>query len=121
LNGTGLAVAIGAAGRVNALDVIDVSDPSKTNVLNNRVTLAQTPLGVALANGLAFVADGSGGLAIVNYISTDVKGVAPKITISSNAVDIDSQKSGTQVTEGTVLTIHPAASDDVQVRNIELL
>ena len=121
LNGTGLAVAIGAAGRVNAIDTIDVSDPTNTNKLNNRTVLPQTPLDVALANGFAFVADGSAGLMVVNYDGVDVKGVPPSISIASNAVDISPATAGVQVAEGTVLTIHPTASDDVQVRNIQLL
>src|SRR6185312_3672261 len=77
--------------------------------------------GVALADGFAFVADGSGGLKVVNFAGIDVKGVPPTISITSNAVDIDSGTPGTQVPEGMILAIHPTASDDVQLRNIELL
>ena len=47
---------------------------------------------------------------IVNYAGIDVKGVAPSISISTNASDVDAGTPGIQVVEGTVLQIHPTAA-----------
>ena len=121
LNGSGLGIAVGTPGRVNALDVIDVSDPSDTSKFITRVALPNAPNGIALANGIAFVADGISGLQIVNYLGFDTKGVAPTVTVKLDAVDVDAVKPGIQVIEGSTLHITPTVTDDVQVRNVELL
>ncbi|WP_374476423.1 Ig-like domain-containing protein [Zoogloea sp.] len=123
-NGSGLAVAVGRPGGVfgtNVLDVVNVSDPTKTDNFVTRYNLPAAPKDVAIANGLAFVADGTGGLQIVNYASFDTKGKAPTVTVSLDAVDADPATAGIQVLEGRTLTVRPTVTDDVQVRNVELL
>ena len=126
LNGSGLALAVsplaGPRGQpVNGLDIIDVTDPTDTSKFVTRITLPATPRDVAIANGIAFVADGTAGLQVVNYLGFDTKGVAPKITIALDAADADTAKPGIQVVEGSTVRISPAVTDDVQVRNVELL
>ena len=126
LNGSGLGLALttlqGPQGRpVNALDVVDVLDPSDTGKLNARIILPSAPNDVAIANGIAFVADGSAGLQIVNYLGFDTKGVAPTVSIRTDAVDVDPAAAGFQVVEGTTIHVTPTVTDDVQVRNVELL
>src|SRR5207237_6939338 len=79
------------------------------------------PLGVTIASGIAFVADSSAGLQVINYLPFDNQGVAPVATITAAATDLDPVAPGIQVAEGSVLAIKAAVSDDVQVRNVELL
>ncbi|MBX3670121.1 MAG: choice-of-anchor D domain-containing protein [Rhodocyclaceae bacterium] len=125
LNGSGLGVAVGSSsfvfGAFRALDLLNVSDPTNTNNLVTRIDLPQVPFDVALANGLAFVADGTGGLQIVNYLSFDPNGVAPVVSINVSAIDVDPVAPGIQVLEGSTVHVLPLVSDDVQVRNVELL
>ena len=121
LNGSGLGIAVGQPGRVNALDVVDVSAPADTGKFVSRTILPGAPQDVALANGIAFVADGTSGLQVVNYLGFDTKGVAPTLTIALDAVDADTAKPGIQVVEGQTIHITPTVGDDVQVRSVELI
>ncbi|MDO9173659.1 MAG: hypothetical protein Q7V62_02570, partial [Actinomycetota bacterium] len=68
-----------------------------------------------------FVADGSGGLQIVNYVAFDTQGVAPVVSIVVDGVDADPATPGVQVLEGRSLRVLPTITDDVQLRNVELL
>uniref|UniRef100_UPI003CF3B8E5 Ig-like domain-containing protein n=1 Tax=Massilia sp. TSP1-1-2 TaxID=2804649 RepID=UPI003CF3B8E5 len=121
-NGSGLAVSVGAInGAGNMVHVMDVSDPSRTDRFLTQYLLPGAPRDLALANGLAFVADGSGGLQIVNYAAFDTKGVAPTVSITVDTVDVDPATPGIQVLEGRTVSVRPTIADDVQVRNIELL
>lgn len=106
---------------IYAVDVLNGSDPTNTGAFVTRINLPAAPKDLVLANGLAFVADGSGGLQIVNYAAFDNKGVKPTATISVSAVDADSNTDGVQVLEGRSLRVTPVVADDVQVRNVELL
>jgi hypothetical protein len=116
LNGSGLGVLA-----PDGNSFVEVYDTSNPNVTANR--LLQIPLSggarnVAISRGIAYVADGAG-LEVVNYLPFDNKGVAPQITISTSvpSVDINSLK----VLEGTTVPVRADASDDVQVRDVELL
>ncbi|HRF04578.1 Ig-like domain-containing protein, partial [Accumulibacter sp.] len=120
-NGSGLAVAVGRPGRTNVLDVLSVLDPSNTANFVTRIDLPAAPKDVVLANGLAFVADGTGGLQIVNYAGFDTKRIAPNVSITANGVDVDPATPGIQVLEGRTVRVVPTVTDDVQVRNVELL
>ena len=121
-NGSGLLISTGSlAGLGFALDVSSTSDPTNTGAFLTRINLPAAPMDLALANGLAFVADGSAGLQIVNYRSFDTGGVAPTVTIALDAVDVDPVTPGVQVLEGRVFHVVPTITDDVQVRNTELL
>jgi hypothetical protein len=68
--------------------------------------------GVAMHNGLVYLADGVAGLQIINIISTDVKGIAPTGTLMADAV-------GGTVTEGGRVHFLADVQDDIQVRNVE--
>ncbi|WP_374090612.1 Ig-like domain-containing protein [Methylomicrobium lacus] len=121
-NGSGLAVSIGnLPGIGNRVQVIDVSDPTDTSAFITQYDLSDAPRDITLANGLAFVADGSGGLQIVNYVGFDTKGIAPNVAISVEGADADPATPGTQVLEGRTVRVIPTISDDVQVRSVELL
>jgi hypothetical protein len=69
---------------------------------------------VSLYNGLAYVADGSRGLQVVNYRAYDTQRVAPTIALSSNV----NLAAGT-AEEGKAMRLTAAVADDVQVRNVE--
>jgi hypothetical protein len=124
-NGSGLTLAAGSSsfvfGAFQALDLMDGSDPTNTGSLITRYTLPAAPRDVTLANGLAFVADGSGGLQIVNYRALDSQGQAPSVAIAVDGIDADPATPGVQVLEGRTVRVLPTVADDVQLRNVELL
>ncbi|SEF48157.1 Ig-like domain (group 3) [Nitrosospira multiformis ATCC 25196] len=107
--------------QIYALDVSSSNDPTNTGSFITRINLPAAPRDVVLANGLAFVADGAAGLQIVNYIGFDTKGVAPTVSIEVDGIDVDPEKAGIQVLEGRTVSVIPTVTDDVQVRNVELL
>ena len=84
-NGSGLALYTGANPGLEAsaqIGLLDLSDPTNTDVV---VTVFNTPgvaRSVAMADGLGFVADDSAGLAILNYLPFDTKGIPPTASIS---------------------------------------
>ncbi len=123
-NGSGLAVLVGVpfATAFNQARVFDVSDPDNTNApLTGAFTLPAAPLDVGIAAGFAFIADGSAGLQVLNYLQLDTGGVPPSVTISTPVADEDPQTEGIQVVEGTTIPIDLRVTDDVQVRRVELL
>ena len=123
-NGSGLAVGVAQVGLVNiqnTLDVLDVSDPTNTAGIVGQFALPAQPRGVALGQGIAYVAADVGGLIVANYVSFDTNGKAPTASITSNVADLDPGLPGLQVLEGTTLTVTPTIADDVQVRNVELI
>ncbi|MCA9051296.1 MAG: Ig-like domain-containing protein, partial [Planctomycetaceae bacterium] len=121
-NGSGLAVSVGSLQGVGVvLHVLDVSDPTNTNGFVTQFALPEIPSSVLISSGIAYVADGTGGLQVVNYRSFDNLGNAPTVTLTTDAVDVDSVTAGVQVQEGTVLHLDAEIIDDVQVRNVELL
>jgi hypothetical protein len=63
-------------------------------------------------NGLAYVADGSAGVQVVNIRPFDSLKIAPNLTLSA-------QSTGGVVTEGTFVPVSALVTDDVQVRNVE--
>jgi hypothetical protein len=124
LNGSGLGVLVGNPGGVfgtNVVDVVTTSDATKTGQQINRYTLPTVPYDVAIGDGIAFVADGTGGLQVVNYRSFDTQGVPPTVTITQPPADQDPNTPGIQVTEGSTITFGATVADDVQVRNAEVL
>ena len=123
-NGSGIALMAGQAtigGTFNGVDVVSLADTSNTYNFITRINLPDAPLSIAIASGIGFVADGASGLQVINYLPFDTKGVAPTVSINSNAADIDPNTPGVQVLEGTTISLSANVSDDVQVRNVELL
>jgi hypothetical protein len=116
LNGSGLGVL--APDGNNFVAIYDTSNPNVTANQLLQIPLSGGARNVAISRGIAYVAD-SAGLEVVNYLPFDNKGVAPQITISTSvpSVDINSLK----VLEGTTVPVRADASDDVQVRDVELL
>jgi membrane-associated phospholipid phosphatase len=122
-NGSGLGImAVGGGRGVSpSLYVLSASDPTKTNQFVTAFPLPQVPLGVTVAAGIAYVADGGGGLEVVNYEPFDGAGIPPTASIDTTALDTDPNTAGVQVTEGSILPIKAIVSDDVQVRDVALL
>jgi hypothetical protein len=88
-----------------------------------RFPFPQPALGVAIGEGIAFIADGSGGLQVLNYLPLDTTGVPPTATITLPASTVVGTGSdgNPEVVEGSTLTIQPTVDSNVQVRNVELL
>src|SRR5262249_37483804 len=125
-NGSGTALLAGTVvvspfAEAPVLDLFDVSDPSNSNSFLTRLALPAEPAGVALASGIAYVADGTGGLQVVNYLPFDTKGQSPTVSISTTVADVDPNTPGVQVLEGASIPVQVSIHDDVQVRSVELL
>ena len=120
INGSDLGILVGSRGQ-NLLTVLDLSDPELTNEQLFSFNLPAAPESVAIAAGIAFVANGDAGLVITNYLSFDSQGISPTITLSSQVTDADPLSPGIQVVEGTSLPIQVDINDDVQLRNTQLI
>jgi hypothetical protein len=123
-NGSGLALVPGRVGRAANVPVVGVADATNLTVTDafiNQFNLPSVPYGAIIASGIGYVANGEAGLVVVNYVPFDTQGRAPTISITSTAVDNDSATPGVQVDEGSVFSIRSTITDDVQVRNVELL
>ncbi len=121
-NGSGLAIAVGRPGGgfgVPVLDVVNIADPSNTGVFLTRFNLSAPPFSLAIGSGIAFVADGSSGLQVVNYRSFDNQGIPPTITLS-NSFAMTSPTNGV-AEEGKLVLVSARTTDDVQVRHVEIL
>jgi len=119
-NGSGLAVAVGTIGFGGGgavLDVLDVSDPINTAGFRTRYAMPTSPLSVAIGSGIAFVADGTAGLQVVNYVSFDNKGISPAISLTTSFTMLNSTNGVAE--EGKLARIAGICSDDVQVRDVE--
>ena len=126
LNGSGLGVLVGIPPRSAtgpALELLNTSDPTSTTTFITLVKLpaSGTPYAVDVASGIAYIADGTGGLEVVNYEAFDTGNQAPKISISSTVTDIAPNTPGFQVAAGSAIPIALNVTDDVQVRNVQLL
>ena len=123
LNGSGIAVLAGTRGfGANEIEVLNSSNPQNTDTFVTAFALPQPGLDVAIGSGLAYVADGTSGLQIVNYLSYDGAGVAPTIvTLSSSVADLDSTMAGVQITEGSAIPLRVSAMDDVQIGRVNLM
>ena len=119
LNGSGLAL---VATENQGVGIYDINDPTNTNNFITQIDTSGFTYDVAIASGIAYIADGSGGLKVINYLPFDAAGEAPtNVNINSLVTDTDPETPGIQVVEGSTLSFTTAVEDDVQVRNVELL
>jgi Bacterial Ig-like domain/LVIVD repeat len=124
VNGSGLALTVGADGfgGPGALDVFYDRDPSSTTQFVTRFALPAPPVDVVIGSGIGFVADGEGGLQVVNYEPFDANGLAPSVSISfGSSPNVTLTDTGFQASEGATVPIETNIAEDVQVRNVELL
>lgn len=109
-NGSGVVF----VGGVTNLQVLDVRDPLKTGVQLAAFALPAKPLQIALNYGRAYVADGPGGLQIVNALPVDTLGQPPTIKLVANfpltPAVVEPERS---------VVVSALVTDDVQVRNVE--
>ncbi|MBI5365255.1 MAG: Ig-like domain-containing protein [Planctomycetes bacterium] len=119
-NGSRLGVAAvgpNSADVLHDLALYDFTNPSETSLPQTFVTSFLTPglaRSVCIYGGLAYVADSASGLQVVNYRGYDALGVPPVIALLPSP-DLP------QYTERTTLLLRASASDDVQIRAVELL
>jgi hypothetical protein len=124
VNGAGLALLGGTTGLGNpwVLDVMNAANPTNTYSFITRFPLTRAaPMAVSVAAGLAFVANDTEGLLIVNYVSADTRGQAPTVKRIDLLPDADPNTPGMQLIEGNDFHVRVGLSDDVQVRSVELL
>jgi hypothetical protein len=126
LNGSGKAVLVGrtnggAPGVPPTLTLVDSSDPQTTNAFLTQFNLAGEPLHVTLAAGIAYVSEGIAGIQVANFLPFDALGVAPLVTVVPQIADADPNVPGVQILEGSQFPVQAQVSDDVQVRDVQLL
>jgi len=119
VNGSGLALVLSSGGRgaIASVQVFDVSNPANTGSFLTLFSLPSDPYGVAIGGGIAFIADGTAGLQVVNYQSLDTKGIPPTIQLVPD-FQLLTPTNGV-VAEGTTVSLTARVSDDVQVRDVE--
>lgn len=105
---------------LSLLDLLDASDPNNTFQLLQSILLPTEPLGVTSAGGAAYIADGTGGLIVANYLPFDVEGKAPSLSILPDDT-IDPATGIRTVAQGATVRLRIAVQDDVKVRGVEVL
>ena len=120
-NGSGLGVLVGETNGVGSWALMDTSNPQNTYVLTGGGFLPAVADSVTIANGLGLVADDVGGLQVINYRYFDTNGIAPTVSITSHVADIDLNTPAFRSSRGRPIPLNVLATDDVQVRNVELL
>ncbi|MCB0184935.1 MAG: Ig-like domain-containing protein, partial [Caldilineaceae bacterium] len=95
-----------------AVSLYDDSDPTDVTKFLTSYDTPGNPRAVALNNGLAYIADSTAGLQVVNYLSYDSGRAAPTLTLSGSF-------NGDRAEENKLTRITANATDDVQVRLVE--
>jgi len=115
-NGSGLGVAArspnGAFDGPHNVSIYDVRDPNLNNELLAQYVTPGVARAVSLYNGLAYVADHTAGLQVVNFLAYDNQGVPPTIALTTSFASGVAE-------EGQLMRVTAAVTDDVQVRNVE--
>ena len=119
VNGSGLGLVAVAGGRgvLPSLQIYNVSNPTNTGAFITTYNLPAAPYNLAIGGGIAFIADGTAGLQVLNYKSLDTFGVPPAITLS-NSFTMTTPTNGIAL-EGNLVRVLAVTSDDVQVWNVE--
>ncbi|MEQ8822153.1 MAG: Ig-like domain-containing protein [Sumerlaeia bacterium] len=117
-NGFGV-VATGPNSTADGPHNVDLYDWSNPTDSEKPLTSFVTPgiaRGIALANGLIYVADGEAGLQVIRYLEPDLGDTPPVLTLDTNFAV---KGANPQVEERSPVRIRALVSDDVQVRNVE--
>ena len=121
-NGSGLVlVAASGLGVSPTLELFNGANPANTGSFVTAIPLPGAALGLAVAGGIAYVADGGSGLQVANYLPFDTNGIPPTVSVDTTGLDVDVNTRGTQVVEGSTISLKASVADDVQVRSVELL
>lgn len=117
-NGSGLAVAAVSPNSTlgnpsdHNVSLYDVSNPTQTDVFLTQFVTPGFARAISIYDGLAYVADDTAGLQIINCRAYDALGVPPTITLTTSAPT-------NGIEEGKLMRVTAPVSDDVQVRNVE--
>jgi hypothetical protein len=90
-------------------------------VLITRINLPAAPFSAAIGAGVAFVADGTAGLVVVNFLPFDNEGQPPTVTLDTSDLDVDPGAPGVQAIEGTRILITADIGGEFGGRNVERL
>ncbi len=116
-DGTGLGVACvgpnGSDDGAHDISIYDVRDPAQTERFILTVITPGLASAVAVHDGVAYVADGTAGVEIVQYTVSDLGTNPPTVQLRVTP--------GQAVISGSRVTVDAAVADDVQVRSVELL
>ena len=104
-----------------SLSVYDATNPTNTTAFLFGISTPGQVRDVVPHRGFAAVADGTRGLAIVNFADPDLNRLAPLITFDASALDMDATAPGVQAKAGSTTELLPVLRDDVQLTRVELL
>lgn len=134
LNGSGLGLIAGGLPLVSGdqpfrqgdeITLIDVTKPADVGSVLAGLPLSAdgelSPDTIALAAGLGYLSDAKVGLIVDNYLAYDTRGVAPTVEVTFPNIDVELNKPGVQVVEGSTVNLRAHITDDVQIREVELL
>lgn len=114
-NGDGVGIAAVSANSTSDGDhhisYFDLGDDPTNAVFETEYPTPGLAAAVSLFNGLAYIADSSRGLQVVNYLAFDNQGVPPEISMTIDAPN-------GEIEEGKVASVEIDVTDDVQVRNV---
>lgn len=120
-NGSGLMIIPTGNGTSATLDLYDASDVNNVDqrleILFDNSRIEK----VLLKDGLAYFAEGREGFTIFNYLDLDRDGTPPTVTLDLSDLDVDENKAGIQVVEGSRVFVEPDVQDDVQINRTEWL
>ena len=120
-NGSGLGLAVvGPNSTPDGPHDVSLYDLNPAGTNTTFLTTFPTPglaSAVAIYNGIAYVADRTGGLEVVQYIADDRGTNAPSLAVQAS-FQITSPTSGLSE-EGKRASLTATTADDVQVRNVE--
>ncbi len=115
-NGTGKGLAAVAVNPFPTSDndvyLYDLTDVANTTGFESIYATPGIASAISLFNGLAYVADGTAGLQVLNYLPRDTKGLPPTIALKTFAPQ-------NEVSAGGLLLMRAQVTDDVQIRNVE--
>ena len=116
LNGSGLGVATVSPNMAfdgpHHVSLYDVRDPAVVDAFLTEFPTPGVARALALNNGLAYVADHTAGLQVLNYLAYDRQGRPPTLRLTGRFPE---NRAG----EGELKTVTAEVSDDVQVRHVE--
>lgn len=117
-NGSGLGVATVSANSTDDGDHhVSLYNLGADGTASEFIATLTTPgraTAVTLYNGLAYVADGIGGLQVMNYLAADRAGQPPTV-----AIEADFPLDPPRAEEGKLVRVRARVTDDVQVRSVE--
>ena len=123
VNSNGLAVFCGGLQFSSTVGLLNLSNPTVTNSVVTTFNTPGTAYAVALAQGIGYVADGSAGLVVLNYLPFDTTGIKPtaSLALPPSVVVATGQDGNPEIVEGATVPILATANSNVQVSNVELL